>query len=257
MNLQHLKNSNLLSPREDLVVSRLKKEFAKRVQKNPRLSLRAFALSLGIDQSHLSKILAKRVKLSEKMIFHLSSGLGIKPLELDNTSGGSFEFIEDEKFEFISDWIHFAILELMKTKGFRYDLKWMAKRIGVNENAIKVAVERLIKLGVLKQVKKGHLTFTHKSLEWNNTAKTSYARKMLQKELLKKSIECIDAVDIQLRENSSLTVALPVDLIPELKREIIKFKNKINDICESHNSCDEVYQLCISLFPITDLKGLS
>lgn len=240
------------SKREQIVIERLKKEFIERSRKNPSYSMRAFAASLKVDQSHLSKIFSGKLRISEKMIFHLSSILDINPSEFEGRL--NYDFIEDTSFEVISNWVHFAILELLKTEDFRSDTKWMAKRLQVSIMEVSGAVERLVQIGAVKKNQAGEIEPTNKNLEWNNSTKTTLARKTLQKEYLKKAITCIDVVDFADRENSSLTLSVPADMMPELKKEILKFKNRIDRLCEAKEQKTQVYQLCLALFPLTELK---
>src|SRR5437868_2316209 len=125
-----------LSPRELHLIKRLKKEFVSRSQRNSSYSLRAFAKSIHIDQSHLTKILAGKVRLSEKMVLHISSLLGIKPNEI--MAPQSYSTIEDTTFEIIGSWVPFAIMELIKTSGFRNDPQWIARKLSVHVKEIQI-----------------------------------------------------------------------------------------------------------------------
>ncbi len=243
---------NLTKP-EQFVVDCLRKEFSRRLKKNPSYSIRSFAHSLKIDQSYLTKVIHGKINLSQKMVFHLSSCLNIKPQILKEQLV-NYEILEDDKFEVISNWIHFAILELMKVKDFQSTPTWIAKKLDVHTIEVEDAINRLCKLEILSIDPSGELIIASQNFNWNNDAKTTYARKTLQKVYLQQAIEAIDSVDFSERENSSLTVSIPVSLLPELKKEIQNFKNKIDRLCESQSEKNEVYQLCIALFPVLKSK---
>jgi transcriptional regulator with XRE-family HTH domain len=246
--MQLEKTELILSRSEKLVVNILKREFAARVQKNPKYSLRAFAQFLKIDQSHLTKIMGGKINLSDKMVLHLCSVLNIKPDILKNET---YLRIEDPTFEIIGNWIHFALMELIKTKKFQSDYRWIAEKLNVHITEVELAVERLMEAGILSRGERGEFVLTQKNLEWNSDTKTSYAKKMLQKDLLKKAIDCVDTVEISARENSSLTIAIPMELIPKIKEEIQSFKIKIDKLSDTQENKTAVYQLCLALFPIS------
>ena len=51
-----------------------------------------------------------------------------------------------DKFSVISEWYHYAILELTYVSGFKADYKWIARKLSITVEEAKVAIERLIRL---------------------------------------------------------------------------------------------------------------
>src|SRR4051812_24878235 len=100
----------------------LRNEFVVRFQHNPSYSLRAFARFLEVDQSHLTKILNGVYSPSMKFMQKVGRKLGISPAQISKTAKTNFTPLPDDEFKIISEWFHFAILELAKTKDFKTDV---------------------------------------------------------------------------------------------------------------------------------------
>lgn len=103
----------------------IQREFIERCRKNPSYSLRAFAKYLNIDQSFLSKLLKGQRSITPDLAAAVGPKLGLKPKqvrELFNSGTASlpgFLSLSDDEFELLSEWHHFAILELSKTDDFQ------------------------------------------------------------------------------------------------------------------------------------------
>ena len=123
-------------------------ELDRRKSLNNSYSLRAFARDLDISASGLSQILSRKqgvsIKVADKIVGKLtcsenekkwfcesvgalharSSKVKIKcKSKIDEYENSKTEFsvIQLEYFKVISDWHHFAILELTHIKGFKSD----------------------------------------------------------------------------------------------------------------------------------------
>ena len=125
----------------------LQNELIRRCQKNPHYSLRAFARILQIDASALSKILNAKRAVTPEMLTKLGLKLGLGKQELKSFKGiksgagalGHLDFdtIDADQFKIISDWYHYAILELTAVAHFRADTKWIAKTLGITASEAK------------------------------------------------------------------------------------------------------------------------
>ena len=75
----------------------------------------------------------------------------------------------------------------------------------------------------------------------------------MQKDILSKSIEAIDDIDISMRDHTSMTIAMSKDQITLVKERIKEFRREL--CCElaekSSKSTDSVYQMQFSVFPLT------
>jgi uncharacterized protein (TIGR02147 family) len=131
----------------------LKDELEKRIQGNSAYSLRAFARDLAVTPQQLSFVLNKKKGLSLEAAFKVATRLdlndderayfcdlaqmasarsaGAKQLaELRvarSQSVTNFQSITLDVFKIISDWHHYALLELTTTKGFKSEPEWIVK----------------------------------------------------------------------------------------------------------------------------------
>lgn len=240
---------------QDIILS----EFLKRKERNQAYSLRAYAQHLCLDQSLLSKILKNKRKPSKKVIEGSLRTLGYKDrtiqrLMRSETQVASYRALSDDEFEILSDWVHFGILQLMTIKGFQSDPKWIAKRLCVTRIQVEKALGRLERIGKIEKVEDEYKVKTN-THSWDNLKSTSIARRLFQKKLLELSAKKIEKVDFSLRENSSLTIACNKSLLPEVKERIFNFKKELDAFISNHGNEDEVYQLVVGFFPLTDLKN--
>jgi uncharacterized protein (TIGR02147 family) len=239
----------------------IRNELTRRFQKNPSYSLRAFAKSAGIDQSLLSKILKGERSLSLATALKLGQSVGLSMNQLQeiltkesDQTESSYKTLNEDQFMIVSEWLHFAILELMQTTNFKPDVVWIAKRLGVNSSEVTFALERLESCGFVKRVSPKRWICTAPNNSWFNGSHSNLARRSLQQQLLEKARASVETVGFEKRENASLTIAVDKSLLPEIKKRIHKFKDEINELAMSHGRANEVYQTCIAFFPLTDLE---
>jgi plasmid maintenance system antidote protein VapI len=256
--------TNSLSVKSNDFRKILQAELKRRSQRGHSYSMRAFARSLSIDQALLSRLIKGERRITPKMIVRLGQALNLSGEQLKKTlqhqaisisaRSSGYKPLLDEDFEILSEWLHFAILELIQTVDFQSQSHWVAKRLRVTINEVNMAVERLVKRGLMTIDENGIWNATSPAGNtWTNT-QTTEARKRLQKEILKEAVAKIDSTDFSLRENSSLTIAVNKKLIPEIKKRIQDFKNGLREFVEDFGDNDEVYQLAIAFFPLTEMK---
>lgn len=234
----------------------VREEFLRRYKNNPSYSLRSYARQLNVDASLLSKIIRGQRKPSVELIKCVGPLIGIRPQQISKLLKGrddvAYSRVSEDIFLVISDWFHFAILELMKTKGFESDPAWIAQRLSIHNAEAQSAVERLERLDFI-EIKDGKYFLKARNNTWVNNEMTSAARKSLQKQLAMKAKDAIDNVPFEFRESGSLTIATPKNLIPDVKKKIQAFRREIDEYIESQESPDEVYQLVVSFYPLTKI----
>lgn len=240
----------------------IQREFIERCRKNSAYSLRAFAKYLEIDQSFLSKILKGQRSVTKDLAEAVGPKLGLKTSQVKalfssgTASMPGFLSLSDDEFELLSEWHHFAIVELSKTNGFEADAQKIANRIGIHVEEVRDAVERLQRLNFI-QVKDGAFKVLSPNTTWTNTKKTSDARKKFQRSLLEKSLEAIDHIPFEQRENGSVTVAINTKRLPEFKEKLKNMRKELADFfqADDEKNLDEVYQLTVSFFPLTKIEN--
>jgi uncharacterized protein (TIGR02147 family) len=245
----------------------LHQELARRSEKNPQYSLRAFSKSLGVDIGVVSRVFANKRTLSfpiaERMVSALGLTLEEKRFFLDSVAEEqrnrmlstplsnekvNFSEIESELFHIIGDWYHYAILELTSTSGFQNDPRWIAKQFGLNVYEVRLALAKLIKVGLLKEVE-GKLVRGSNKITTKNKEMTNQALKKHQKQMLRKAFDAIDQHPIAQRSMTGMTMAIDPAKLSIAKGMIDEFSKKMSTFLESGKK-KKVYQLQLSLFPL-------
>lgn len=251
---------------QHLIRSCLQETILKRCRNNPRYSLRAFARSLKIEPSALSKLIHGKRKITYSMFNHLCQNLDLttefvkkfsSPNESmfdDHNLDSSYQTLTLDTFQVISEWYHYAILELTKIKNFKPDSKWIANSLGITPSEVQMAKKRLIRLGFLEVDTRGQWHDKSGNITTVGNAITNNAFKKLQKQVLEKAISALETIPLDQRNQSSVTIAVDQDLIPEIEDKIKKFRRQLTQYIEFKGNSTAVYHLSISLYPITNLS---
>lgn len=251
----------------------IQEELSKRCEKNPRYSLRAFARSLGFEASVVSQILAGKRVPSFKTAQKLTESLGLSPEEADHFLASLAEVhrsrglerlnpyfrklpaavakpreLSLELFRVIADWYHYAILALSLTQGFRSEAQWIASELGISVTEAKLAIDRLLSLGLLKH-EGNRLVCSTEGFTTADKQMTNAALKRRQKQILEKAIESLENDPIEVRNHSSMTMSVDPEKIPAAKQMIEEFTQKLCQFLESGNQT-QVYELGIALYPL-------
>lgn len=249
--------------------SLLQQELVKRCRKNPKYSLRAFAKALGIPSSALAEMLNGKRSITKKTIEKLGSKLGMELSVIENMKlahgsrkdqdeidQANFRQLTLDQYALISDWYHYAILELIKVRSFQNDNTWIAKALGITKSQANIALERLQRLGLLEINDSGEIEVSSIGFNTNISGNlTSTGARQLQGQILEQSLHALENFSIEKRSHTSMTMAINPSLIPEAKNRIAKFRRELCEFLESQGPQTEVYQMSLSLFPITSLEG--
>lgn len=229
-------------------------------------SLRSFAQSLGMDPSLLSKILSGKRSVSSKLYRKLTEKLSLSPSQVrgfaremgekriysfSNVSSlvKDYQQVTADQFHLISDWYHYALYELVRVKGFKSNVAWIAKALGISRIEAKVALQRLERLGLIKKNKKSDWKQLSGSITNIKTEFTASALRKLQKQILSMAITALEEVPIQYRDQTSMTMAVDEKLLPEAKRRIAAFRRELSDFLQKSGQMNRVYHLSVSLYP--------
>jgi transcriptional regulator with XRE-family HTH domain len=234
----------------------LQRQFTDRCKRNGRYSLRAFAKALNIDPSSLSQILSGKRPLTKKSMETICKRLGASPKELRDfallkvdSSEDHYHQIQMDTFSVISDWYHYAILELTFVSGFKADPKWIGKKLSITTEEARSAIERLKRLGLLLE-ENGSTIKSSKFLTNLSNVDSSAAHRELQKQIIEKALLSIDDCPQEEKDITSMTMAIDVSNLETARGLIRKFRR---DLCALLEDGDQtrVYNLGIQLYPIS------
>lgn len=254
----------------------LEAELAHRCAKNSRYSMRAFASSLGMRPGALSEILnGKRIpsykmaeKIGESLAFsvqqrqeflrsltHTQRARGLKKLgrAFQETSSGeraqtNTSSIDLDLFRIISDWYHYAILELTFVNGFNASPHWISRELGISLSEARLAIERLKSVGLLREENRT-LKKTKDRITTKDRHLTTPALRKRQKQILEKALTSLENDPIERRNMSAMTMAIDPKNIEPAKKMIDKFINRLCNFLETGNQTT-VYEFGTFLVPL-------
>lgn len=245
---------------------RLKSEWAKKAAHNPRYSLRAYARFLKVEPSYLSKVLRGQRPVTPELVHRFGKRLGFTADELEayaaslarGKKGGATQLspVTGAAWVMVKAWYYTAILELTETKAFDPSPKAIAKKLAITPIEAEVAVSELVGAGLLKRGKNGAL----KSAGPNTTLgqrPTSEQQRAYLKQVIEKSAQALETVPFERRNHTALTVAINSERLPKLIERLKKLRQEILAIAndaKDEGSKDAVYQLSLSLYPLTDIE---
>jgi uncharacterized protein (TIGR02147 family) len=253
----------------------LEREFQARLRRNAGYSLRAFARDIGMQPSKLSEVLrgvrglskrtaekvAKRIRLSpqEEVVFINLIDLHQKRNRVAQRAAeeklnalavmDSYGELNLERFKIISDWHHFAILELAETDSFESDPKWIAGRLDISTSTAMEAIERLLDFGLLKKDKSGNLKQTHLNLATPSGIPSREIREH-HSQILMKADAALHDVDISERDFSAITLAFDSERMEEIRDELKELRRRLGKKIQDRPNKDRVYCLSMQFFPI-------
>lgn len=248
----------------------LQQELAYRCSRNSQYSLRSFALQLDKDHSTLSQLLRGKRPMTEKTIEQIGSKLGLER-DLINS------FIAREKLagphdapladvhllaqqltqdtaELVSNVYHYTILELVRLAEFKPDSRWIARVLGITTDEVNVALNRLIRLGLLEMEARDRWVDKSGDTTASFDEFTGVAIQRLSEQVRRLFMAALQETPQEYRAHSSTTMAVNTARLPAALELIAKFRRELAASLNSGGGCDEVYQLEISLFPISKIN---
>ncbi len=243
-------------------------KMASRKKANYRYSMRAFARDLQLSSGRLSDLLhGKHIpgkRLQERIIANLKLSdqerdrfLAIieakRQLKKFGIDRNTYQLREDE-FAHISDWEHFAILNLISTDNFISDNAWIANRLNISVDRASSALERLNRLNILAKNSRGDWVKNHNTLATVSDTPSTALRES-HRQSINQALDALKSQPIDLRDITSISFPMDIDAIPEAKEEIRQFCMKMGKLLsQKERKRTEVYSLNIQLFSLTDVK---
>lgn len=228
---------------------------------------------MQLSPSFLNKLIKGERAFTERTIEIMAEKIPLDPESLRyyrlNLKSKSAQFKKEQvyhpmdldEFQLISDWYHFAILELTTLPGFDPEPKAVAQSLGISVHQASVAIESLIRLGRLRVLPSGRLELTQSSNTIIGPEIALPATRNQQTQILELAVRAMEEVPIERRSQTSMTLALPTSRLPEAKALLSEFRRKFTDLLqrppannESEHLRDAVYQLSLSFFPLTPTK---
>ena len=155
-----------------------------------------------------------------------------------------------DQFEAIADPVHFSILSLLETKGFSGLPKDIAAQLNLDIVEARAAAERLVRLGLLRFDARGRLRLAKSPGLTTSHDVRSAALRRAHRKVLEESIAALEDVPVELRDITSITMAIDPAKLPEAKERLRELRRSLSDFLETGNRT-EVYRLNVQLVPVT------
>ena len=247
----------------------LTEKFAQLRAKNPGYSLRSFARKIAVSPGALSALMQGKRRLSLKLATRIADKLCLDPAERSALLA-PFEHVRSAKkktqapintthatldmdhYRVISEWQHFALLSLILTEDFRNEPTWIAKRLGLHPSAIKAALSRLNRLGMIEKDSAGRLRRTATQYITSDDIKNASLR-LSHRQNLELGLKSLEEDDVDVRDFTAVTMAIDPSRIGKAKARIRNVLRELSTDLEL-GSPSEVYKLCIQLYPVTKVS---
>jgi uncharacterized protein (TIGR02147 family) len=239
-------------------------------RRNPRFSLRSFAVKLGINHSTLSQVLRGKRRLSARGLEIAGKRLGLSDEAIrayvassrkkTNTKVPTEEIhkvhLHLDTFQLLSAWQHYAILELLRLRGFKADSRWIASTLGIAVEDVNIALQRLLRLGLLEMTARDQWIDKSGDAEFHSAALTEQAGNLIRQEILELEAETIKRIPSQHRVHRQMILAVDSRKLSRLQALTDEFMQDLRSVLSESEAKDDVYQLAISIFPVTTLKKI-
>lgn len=232
----------------------LENELLARCKKNPSYSLNAFAKSLGLSQSSLSKIFSQQSKLSIEKAKHVVEMLKLDVNERDLFLISVSLHHDPEKMvltsslsKIIENPLYHLILNTIKLDDFQSDVHWIAGRVRSNVETVQNALNELLQVGLIKEVD-GNIERAFPKTESHDQISPD-SQKKFHRSVLSKAISSLDEYSSEQRNITGITMSIDPDKMDIAAKEITRFRQRMSKALESGKKT-QVYHLEVGLFPL-------
>lgn len=246
------------------LVEIISQDYLNRRKHNPQYSLRSYSRFLGINSGALSQIISGKRPLTLKQAYKIVPKLNLSHKQRKSfleqalaskatVTTKAFVQLKDDEFAVISEWYHYAILNLMDTIDFKSDDTWIASRLDITTVEARQGLARLERLELIKKV-------NDKWIPYQTSLTTTHdipnaALKHSHEQTIDQAKKALWDVAIELRDISSISMATNTQQLIKAKEMIKAFRRKLSEVLETGDQT-EVYALNIQLFPITKIKPI-
>jgi uncharacterized protein (TIGR02147 family) len=239
-------------------------EFLARKEKNERYSLRAFARDLGVSPSLLSQTWTGKRNLSPATAKKIRTRLNLPPHRaalfetfvarfgdaaepIDVSASEMPVFVTEDIFQAMRQWYHIAILSLTEMPEFRQEPKWIAAKLKITSIEAELALERLVRLGLLMRTDDG-VTKSHPSFRVEDVP--SEAKRQFHKQMCAKQTAAVEALPASARHNTGVMIAASDEALEKARTALDRFCYQMRTELKAHGTPTRVMYLNVGLFPV-------
>ncbi len=256
----------------------LKQTVIDRRTKNSSYSLRAMAQQLQLAPSTFSEVINGKKNLSPEMASQVALKLGLKSREADyfcllaQVEGTKNESYKDallkkiknlnprrsfhnlavDSFKVISEWYHLGILACLALDNFEFSPYNLANFFGISRIESQAAIERLVRLGLIKKNETGY-----KETESDVLIASTISNESLNayhKQMLSKAAASIEGQSFEERLFRTENIVIDKDQVREADMIIEEFFLKMARLTKQAKKKSKVYHLGTHFFNLGPVK---
>lgn len=253
----------------------VKQEFDSRVKRRPHYSLRAFARDLEVSPSTLSDFMKGRLGFSRERTAFIAKKLQLNNEQRDHwwdlmeskharktdarklartrsvaRSSESKMKMALEQFQFVSDWQHLAILELVDVGPRYHSAEAIAKALGLTVKVARESVERLEKLEMISTA--GKAWKVNSAVTHVGEGVPSRAIQIFHQQILQKMTSALEKQPVEKREFQSLIFGMKSADVPRFKEDLAQAVLDLASRYVTEGEKDTVYALSAQLFSLLE-----
>jgi uncharacterized protein (TIGR02147 family) len=251
-------------------------------RKNSSYSFRFLAQKTNVDPAHIARVFQLKRHLSDKSLapfiqlckfseeertyFDRLVAFNLARTEreakqafetLISLSSVKSHTLRPDQYAYYTHWYFTAVRALISMRPFKvHDAGAIAKMLSppISLRQARDAVNLLLKLGLVNKGDDGTLQCCDTHVTTGPTWR-SFAAKTFQAETIRLAAESLDAHPKELRDISTVTVGIKRERMEEMRQKIADFRKSIMHLAEEDLEPDDIFQLNIQLFPLTDIGG--
>ena len=153
-----------------------------------------------------------------------------------------------------SEWYHVAIRELIATRCFREDPRWIARRLRprITATQARQALKTLLDLGLIaRDPESGTLCVRAQAVTTGDDVRSLYL-KTFHRQMLALAAESLDQFTGKDRDVSALTVGVDPATAAEIRTRIRAFRQELVDLVAKSGQGTMVYQVNFQFFPLVE-----
>lgn len=245
-----------------------------------RLSYRSFAKRAGFKSINFFKFVMDGTRnLTEESIEKFAAGLKLNKQEVEffrnlvrYNQGANADVknrhyaalvrsrkfsrlkpIERDQYEYYSEWFHPVVRELIASEAWDGTAAWIAQRIHPPITAAQAerSITLLERLGFIEKAADGRWRQAE-TLISTGAELQSHVVHQYHKMLLDLAKQILDEVPPARRDVSTMTLGVKRERLTEIKTRIQEFRREILKIVSDDTDPQEVVQLNIQMFPLTE-----
>ena len=172
--------------------------------------------------------------------------------KLLNLQGVDSREIEKKQYSLYQKWYHTAIWAMLGYYRFSGDFRALSKKLSpeITAKQAKESIHLLTDLGFIRKNEEGFFEFTSEKIttgeKWHSAAIHSF-----QKETIKMAGESLDRHVKDIRDISTVTIAVNQKDLEEIKERAKDFRQSLLQLKSDTDNMDVVYQVNIQVIPLT------